>query len=76
LKDYGLITSPAFILMKAADPRPATVAAMPPKAWRDRAGRWSRSEFGRKVAVDFEADANFDQSWGRPSHCRFPPIEQ
>jgi hypothetical protein len=23
LKDYGLITSPAFILMKAADPRRA-----------------------------------------------------
>jgi hypothetical protein len=34
------------------------------------------SEFGRKVAVDFETDANFDQSRGCPSHYRFPPIEQ
>src|SRR5262245_50897428 len=28
----------------------------------------SRSEFGRKIAVDLEADADFDESRGRPSH--------
>jgi hypothetical protein len=28
-----------------------------------------RSEFGGKVAVDFETYADFDQSWSRPSHC-------
>jgi hypothetical protein len=32
------------------------------------------SEFGRKVAVDFEADANFHKGWGRPRHGRFPFI--
>ena len=30
------------------------------------------SEFGRQIAVDLEADADFDEDRGGPSHGRFP----
>ena len=32
--------------------------------------RWlENSELGREIAVDLEADADFDESRGRPSHA-------
>jgi hypothetical protein len=30
-------------------------------------------EFGRKISVDLEADADFDKCWGSPSHAH-PPL--
>ena len=30
--------------------------------------RRRKSELGRQIAVDLEADANLDKNWGRPSH--------
>jgi len=30
-------------------------------------------EFGRQIAVDFEADADFDEGWCSPNHG-FPPL--
>jgi hypothetical protein len=29
------------------------------------------SELGREIAVDFKADADLDEGWGRPSHDQF-----
>ena len=59
-------------------PQPATGGPRRPRSrpCRQRHGAagqadWPKSEFGRKVAVDFETDTDFDQSWSRPSHCRF-----
>jgi hypothetical protein len=34
----------------------------------DRAALMPRSDFGRQIAVDFEADADLDQSRSRPRH--------
>jgi hypothetical protein len=34
----------------------------------DKAQALSRSELSRQIAVDFEADADFNEGRGRPSH--------
>jgi hypothetical protein len=33
-----------------------------------------RSEFGRQIAVDLEADADFDEDRGVPGHGRIPQL--
>ena len=38
---------------------------------RDRGERAMRSEFGRQIAVDLEADADFDEGRCGPGHDRF-----
>jgi len=39
----------------------------------DRTRRNVKSDLGRKIAVDFQADADLDQGRGRPSHGCVPP---
>jgi hypothetical protein len=36
-----------------------------------RGGAADKSEFGRQVAVDLEADADLDKGGSRPGHGRF-----
>jgi hypothetical protein len=38
-----------------------------------RTNRHQNSEFGRQISVDLEADADFDECWGSPSHA-YPPL--
>jgi hypothetical protein len=33
-----------------------------------------KSELGRQIAVDLEADADFDKYWGYPSHVHSPLV--
>jgi hypothetical protein len=37
----------------------------------ERAALKIRSELGRQIAVDFEADADLDESWCRPRHWHY-----